>query len=242
MHLILEHIGWQSKSIQSWVAMSLGTINISWRLVMIGNGLMGGSFSLNWYICYYSQGQSREAPWLHPIPISGWHPSGHCFWWLSLCWWFLYALILVNCATWYNWVFGLKTLSLDCIPLALCFFWATAGSLGCCLYCDCNFKLLGTAISEYLIDNGSKLVSAPAKRQSSNGLVESHWKIMVHMAHAFLTEKHMPHLFWFYEFTHTAWMMNTIPGKVKDALASIRSAKQDNNYEASNIVLPYPDS
>jgi hypothetical protein len=37
-------------------------------------------------------------------------------------------------------------------------------------------------------------------------------------------------------------MMNTIPGKVKDALASIRSAKQDNNYEASNIVLPYPDS
>jgi hypothetical protein len=48
------------------------------------------------------------------------------------------------------------------------------------------------AISKYLIDNGSKIVSAPAKCQSSNGLVESHWKIMVHMARAYLTKKQMP--------------------------------------------------
>ena len=36
-----------------------------------------------------------------------------------------------------------------------------------------------------------------AKCQSSNGLVESHWKIMVNMACTYPTKKQMPHLFWF---------------------------------------------
>ncbi len=87
----------------------------------------------------------------------------------------------MDCAPQYNWTFGLKLLSSDCILLALGLFWASAGALARCFYCDCDAKLFGTAISEYLIDNQSKVVAAPAKRQSSNGLVESHWKIMVHM-------------------------------------------------------------
>jgi hypothetical protein len=33
-------------------------------------------------------------------------------------------------------------------------------------------------------------------------------------------EKQMPCSFWFYAITHAAWMMNTIPGKFKDRLAS----------------------
>jgi hypothetical protein len=92
-------------------------------------------------------------------------------------------------------MFGLKTLSLDCILLALRLFWAAAGSLARCFQCDCDTKLFGTAISKYLIDNDSKIVAAPAKHQLSNGLVESHWKVMVHMACAYLTEKLMPRTF-----------------------------------------------
>jgi hypothetical protein len=76
------------------------------------------------------------------------------------------------------------------------------------------------AISEYLIDNKLKVVAAPTKRQSSNGLVESHWKIMVHMARAYLTEKQMPQAFWFYAIIHAACMMNAIPGKIHGCLAS----------------------
>ncbi len=82
---------------------------------------------------------------------------------------FRYALIFVNWATRYNWVFGLKD---------------------------------------------------AAGRQSSNGLVESHWKIMVHMARAYLTEKQMPRPFWFYAISHSARMMNAIPGKFGGKLAS----------------------
>jgi hypothetical protein len=40
------------------------------------------------------------------------------------------------------------------------------------------------------------------------------------MARAYLTEKQMPWTFWFYAITHAARMMNTIPGKWKDRLAS----------------------
>jgi hypothetical protein len=131
-----------------------------------------------------------------------------------------YALILVNHASRYNWTFGLKLLSSNCILSALQLFWASAGGLARCFYCDCDAKLFGTTISEYLIDNHSKVVAALAKRQSSNGLVESHWKITVHMARTYLTEKQMPHSFWFYAITNAARMMNTIPGKFKDHLAS----------------------
>jgi hypothetical protein len=103
-----------------------------------------------------------------------------------------YALILVDRTTRYNRAFDLKTLSSNCILLALCLFHAAAGSLACCFYCDCDPKLFGRAISDYLVDNSLKVVAAPAKRQSSNGLVESHWKVMVHMARINLTEKQMP--------------------------------------------------
>jgi hypothetical protein len=132
---------------------------------------------------------------------------------------FKYALILVDRATQYNWTFGLKLLSSDCILLVLLLFWASADALARCFYCDCNTKLFGTAILEYLIDNHSKVVAAPAKCQSSDGLVESPWKTMVSMAWAYLTEKQMPHNFWFYTITHATRMMNTIPGKYKDRLA-----------------------
>jgi hypothetical protein len=118
-----------------------------------------------------------------------------------------FAFILADCATRYNWAFGLKTLSSSCILLALRLFRAAAGSLARCFYCDCDPKLCGMALSEYLIDNQSKVVAAPAKRQSSNGLVESHWKIMVHMARAYLTEKQMLRAFWFYAIIHAARMM-----------------------------------
>jgi hypothetical protein len=85
-----------------------------------------------------------------------------------------YALVLVDCATCYNWTFGLKTLSSADIIFALCLFCAAAGSLACCFYCNCDLKLFDTAVSEYLMDNQSKVVAALAKHQSANGLVECH--------------------------------------------------------------------
>ena len=119
-----------------------------------------------------------------------------------------------------NWAFGLRSLSSLDIISALRNFRAAPRSLTRCFYCNCDLKLFGSAISEYLIDNHSKVVAAPTKRQSANGLVESHWKIMVHMARAYITEKQMPRTFWFYVVVHAARMMNTIPGKHSGRLVS----------------------
>jgi hypothetical protein len=61
---------------------------------------------------------------------------------------FCYALILVDRATRYNWMFGLKTILLDSILVAIRLSHSAAGSLVHCFYCDCNAKLFRTAISE----------------------------------------------------------------------------------------------
>jgi hypothetical protein len=84
------------------------------------------------------------------------------------------ALILVDCAMQYNWMFGLKSLSSEHILGTLRLFCAAAGALAQCFYSDCNTKLFGTAIAEYLIDDDSKVITAPAKHQSANSLVKSH--------------------------------------------------------------------
>jgi hypothetical protein len=133
---------------------------------------------------------------------------------------FCYALILVDRATRYNWTFGLKDLTLASIISALRLFKASAGSLARTFYSDCNLKLFGTAVNEFFMSDSSKVVSAPAKRQSANDLVESHWKVMVHMAWAYLTKKQMPQAFWFCAITHTARMMNAIPGNHSGLLVS----------------------
>ena len=61
---------------------------------------------------------------------------------------------------------------------------------------------------------------AAAGRQSSNGLVESHWKTMINVSRAYLTKKQMPRRFWFYSIRHAAQMMNHIPAKFGEKLAT----------------------
>ena len=61
--------------------------------------------------------------------------------------------------------------------------------------CDCYYKLFGNVTTRYLTSNKFDIMHAAVGRQSSNGLIESHWKAMVHMSHAYLTEKQMPHWF-----------------------------------------------
>ena len=115
-----------------------------------------------------------------------------------------YALIFVDRATRFNWCFGLKSLHHDDIILAFLAFRAEAGNLARQFRCDCDDKLFGSHIRSFLHLERSSIVASPAGRQSANGLVESHWKIMVHMSRAYLTEKQMPRTFWYYAVKHAA--------------------------------------
>ncbi len=104
-------------------------------------------------------------------------------------------------------------LQLQLYPCGNLFFLHCSSFLRPVLLLQCNNKLFGTAISEYLIDNYSKVVAAPVNCQLSNGLVELNWKVIVHMAWAYLMEKSMPHTFWFCAFTHAVCMTDPIPGR-----------------------------
>jgi hypothetical protein len=132
----------------------------------------------------------------------------------------MYALVFADRATRYTWVFGLRSLSPQDIIAAFNQFRSEAGRFAKCFRCDCDEKLFGTTIRAYLQDKDSNIIATPAGRQSSNGLVESHWKVMVHMSRAYLTEKQMPRRFWFHSISHAARMMNMIPGKFHGKLAS----------------------
>ena len=106
-----------------------------------------------------------------------------------------YCLVLVDRSTSYNWVFALKNLGATDIRDAFNLFCAQAGGFAIFFRADCDGKLLGLTITSYLTKNNSCIVDAAAGRQSSNGLVESHWKIMVHMSRAYLTTKQAPRFF-----------------------------------------------
>ena len=131
-----------------------------------------------------------------------------------------YALLFVDRATRYIWVFGLKSLHADAIISAFTQFRADAGRLAAHFRTDCDAKLLSQQVVSWLRENGSDIASSAAGRQSSNGLVERNWRTMVEMARAYLTEKQMPRSFWFYAIQHAARMMNCIPGKINDALTT----------------------
>jgi hypothetical protein len=133
---------------------------------------------------------------------------------------FKYALIFVDRATRYNWCFGMKSLHHNDIIVAFLTFWSEAGSLAKQFCCDCNEKLPGSHIRSFLHLEQSTIIASPAGCHSANGLVESHWKIMVHISRAYLTEKQMPHTFWYFAIKHSASMMNMIPAKYKGKLAS----------------------
>ena len=133
---------------------------------------------------------------------------------------FRYGLLLIDRATKYIWFYGLKSLSSDNIIAALEQFQADAGGLPTEFRCDCDQKLLGGATRRWIYRNKSKIIGAPAGRQSSNGLVERAWQTLRNMARAYLTEAGMPRDYWYFAIAHAARMMNMTPGNMSGKITT----------------------
>ncbi len=212
----LRHIGLRRKFIGLWVVKSFGITSTSYRSV----GMVYGSTAAN-FPCFLvpllpslrqNVVNNLTAPVASILIL---------FMWISLLVTVLPFVVFDMPLFWWTGPpgtmdIGLQMLSSDCILVALCLFQASAGSLAQCFYCDCDTKLFGTAISEYLVDNDSKLlppwqsVSRPMYSSNPTG----------NMACAYLTEKQMPCPFWLYAVTHAARMMNAIPCQIHGHLAS----------------------
>ncbi len=156
---------------------------------------------------------------------------------------FKYALIFVDRTTRFNWCFGLKSLHNDKIIATFLAFRSKAEHLATQFWCDCDEKLFGSHIRSFLHTEHSSIISSPARCQSANGLVESHWKIMVHMSRAYLTKKQMPRTFWYFAVKHLARMMNMFPGKYCNKLASpfmlVHGKRPDTRTWLSLFLLCY---
>jgi hypothetical protein len=75
------------------------------------------------------------------------------------------------------------------IILALESFQATTGHLPKKIHSDFDQKLIGGATLRWIHSNKSKIIAAPAQRQSSNGLVKRAWQTILCVARSYITEK-----------------------------------------------------
>jgi len=131
-----------------------------------------------------------------------------------------YALLIVDVATRYSWIYGLTSLAGGSIVDALEMFRAEAGRLPRRFHSDFDKKLIGGKALRYILQNNSRIIAANAGRQSSNGLVERTWRTIVEMARAYMTEKQVSRDYWFFALSHAVLMLNQTPGRLNNKLTT----------------------
>jgi hypothetical protein len=125
---------------------------------------------------------------------------------------FQYAMLLVDVATPYCWVFSLATLTNAEIIAAFEDFCATAGGLPKKFHTDFDQKLIGGGTLHWINTDKSKIIAAPHGHQSANGLVERTWQTILWMAHSYITEKQVGREYWFIAIKYSAHMPKMVPG------------------------------
>ena len=88
---------------------------------------------------------------------------------------FRYALLLVDVATWYCWIYGMMEVNSSDITGALEEFQVDAGGLPKRIHTDFYRKLMGDKALTWIVKDKSSVIDAPAGCQSSNGIAELAW-------------------------------------------------------------------
>lgn len=131
-----------------------------------------------------------------------------------------YAIIFVDVATRYCWLFGLTSLTSSEIISAFELLRSDASGVPRRFHSDFDKKLIGGQALKWILTDNSNIKAAPAKRQSSNGLAESTWKTIVKMARAYITEKQVGREYWYFAIKHAAHMLNQVPGRLRRKLTT----------------------
>jgi hypothetical protein len=125
-----------------------------------------------------------------------------------------YALVLVDVATRYCWVYGMQALTSNEIISCLEAFRCDADGIPKLFHSDFDKKLIGGKALRWIQEAISRIIAAPSNRQSSNGLVERTWQTLVRMARAYITEKQVGREYWFHAIKNAARMCNQVPGRL----------------------------
>jgi hypothetical protein len=107
----------------------------------------------------------------------------------------------------------MQTISSADIIHALETFHSDTGTYPKTFHADFDQKLIGGAALRH-INKYSRIIAAPARRQSSNGLIEATRKTVVRMARAYITEKQVGREFWYFTIRHAVTMINQVPGRI----------------------------
>jgi hypothetical protein len=127
----------------------------------------------------------------------------------------------VDVATRFCWLFGLTSLCGNDIVSALdAFSTAIDGRVPRKFHADFDRKLIGGKALRWMQEHKCKIWAAPARRRSSNGLVERTWQTIICMARSYISEKQMGCEYWFFAIKTAARMLNQVPGRVGRKLTS----------------------
>jgi len=152
---------------------------------------------------------------------------------------FRYALVLVDVATRYCWLYGLTSLTSRSIVSALETFRSDAGAVPRTFHADFDKKLIGGKALKWIVEQRSRIIAAPAGRQSSNGLVERTWRTLVQMARAYITDKQVGREFWYYAILHASRMLNQIPGRLGRKLTTPFELVHNHKPDARTWLQPF---
>ena len=98
----------------------------------------------------------------------------------------LYAILLVDVATRYCWLYRISSLSSTSITSALEHFKSDAGRPPHRFHSDLDRKLMAGNALQWILSNGSKIIADPDGCQSSDVLSEHTWLTIIQMKSAFV--------------------------------------------------------
>jgi len=131
-----------------------------------------------------------------------------------------YCVLLVDRATRYTWIYGLKNLTHESLTSVLQQFRRDAGNLPKVLLTDFDNKILSGPTEKYLLEHQCHVRAAPPKRQNENGLVERAWGSVTAMARSYITDMQMPRCYWYWALRHAVHVINYLPCTVNTLTTS----------------------
>ena len=131
---------------------------------------------------------------------------------------FRYALFLIDKATRFKFVYGLKSLQ-DILPVFKRFC-ADIGFVPAELRTDFHTKLMGHQMQSFMNHHGSVISSVPAGKQRSNGICKRSWRSLLRMSRSWLVSSLLPTKFWYHALKRAAEVSNYLPLTVNDTLTT----------------------
>ena len=125
-----------------------------------------------------------------------------------------YTLLLVDKATRFKFVFGLKNLTTSLLT-AIKRFMLLCGTPPKIIRTDFDNKLISGEVEKFLLEEKVRIEASPPYRQHQNGLVERHWQAILAMSRNWLRSSLLPTKYWYFAVKRAVEVSNIMPTKHK---------------------------